>query len=93
MMEQFKDTLSCMFTGYFYFEFTTKGIDKVLDSVLIHRGYKREDMIVFGDGHNDSYMIKYAGVGVAMDDEVILSNDEDSMAVYLNKHMTETLYV
>ena len=105
MMEPFKDTLSCMFTAPFYFEFTAKGIDKAkaLDTVLIPMGYKREEMIAFGDGHNDSSMIKYAGVGVAMDnavedlkaiaDEVTLSNDEDGIAVYLNKHMPETVYV
>jgi len=46
MMEPFKDTLSCMFTGDFYFEFTAQGIDKAkaLDSVLIPMGYKREEM-------------------------------------------------
>ena len=105
MMEPFKDTLSCMFTGDFYFEFTAKGIDKAkaLDSVLIPRGYKREEMVAFGDGHNDSSMIKYAGIGVAMAnavedlkaiaDEVTLSNEEDGIAVYLNKHMPETLCV
>ena len=87
MMEPFKDTLSCMFTGDFYFEFTAQGIDKAkaLDTVLIPMGYKKEEMIAFGDGHNDASMVKYAGVGVAMEnavqalkdiaDEVTLSNE------------------
>ncbi len=104
-MDPFKDTLSCMFTGDFYFEFTANGIDKAkaLDSVLIAKGYKREEIIAFGDGHNDSSMIKYAGVGVAIANavedlkaiayEVTLSNDEDGIAVYLIKHMPEIVYV
>ncbi|MGM9986842.1 MAG: Cof-type HAD-IIB family hydrolase [Bacillaceae bacterium] len=99
MMEPFKDTLSCMFTGPFYFEFTAKGIDKAkaLDTVLIPMGYKKEEMIAFGDGYNDISMIKYAGIGVAManavDDlksvanEVTLSNEEDGIAYTLNKYI------
>lgn len=101
MMEPFKDTLSCMFTGPFYFEFTAQGIDKAkaLDTVLIPMGYQRTEMIAFGDGHNDASMVKYAGTGVAMEnavqdlkdiaDEVTLSNEEDGIAVALYKHMPE----
>lgn len=99
MMAPFKDTLSCMFTGDFYFEFTAKGIDKAkaLDSVLIPMGYTKEEMIAFGDGHNDASMVVYAGVGVAMDnavpalkelaDEITLSNEDDGIAVSLYKHL------
>lgn len=99
MMEPFKDTLSCMFTAPFYFEFTAEGIDKAkaLDTVLIPMGYKREEMIAFGDGHNDASMVKYAGVGVAMAnavddliaiaDEVTFSNEEDGIAYTLSKYI------
>lgn len=101
MMEPFKDTLSCMFTAPFYFEFTAKGIDKAkaLDTVLIPMGYKKEEMIAFGDGHNDASMVKYVGIGVAMDnavddlksiaDEVTLSNEEDGIAYTLSKHLKD----
>ncbi len=101
MMEPFKDELNCGFTAPFYFEFTAKGIDKAkaLDTVLIPMGYKREEMIAFGDGHNDATMVEYAGIGVAMGnavdalkdiaDEVTLSNDEDGIAKSLYKHMPE----
>lgn len=101
MMEPFKDKLSCMFTGDFYFEFTAQGIDKTkaLDTVLRPLGYTPEDMIAFGDGHNDASMVKYAGIGVAMEnavqdlkdiaDEITLSNEEDGIAVSLYKHMPE----
>ena len=99
MMEPFKDKLNCMFTAAFFFEFTAKGIDKAkaLDSVLIPMGYKKEEMIAFGDGHNDTSMVKYAGIGVAMDnavddlkaiaDEVTLSNEEDGIAYTLSKYI------
>lgn len=102
MMEPFKDTLSCMFTADFFFEYTAKGIDKAkaLDTVLIPMGYKKEEMIAFGDGHNDASMVKYAGIGVAMAnavdalkeaaDEVTLSNEEDGIAYTLNKHFFNT---
>ncbi|WP_123052801.1 Cof-type HAD-IIB family hydrolase [Clostridium sp. JN-1] len=101
MMEPFKDTLNCMFTADFYFEFTAKGIDKAkaLDSVLIPMGYKKEEMIAFGDGHNDASMVKYAGIGVAMAnavddlksiaDEVTLSNEEDGIAYTLGKYIKD----
>lgn len=99
MMEPFKDKLNCMFTAAFYFEFTAKGIDKAkaIDTVLIPMGYKKEDMIAFGDGHNDASIVKYAGIGVAMgnavDDlkaianEVTLSNEEDGIAHTLSKYI------
>lgn len=101
MMEPFKDTLSCMFTAPFYFEFTAKGIDKAkaLDSVLIPMEYKKEEMIAFGDGHNDASMIKYAGIGVAMEnavpdlkaiaDEITLSNEEDGIAYTLSQYFKD----
>ena len=99
MMEPFKDTLNCMFTADFFFEYTAKGIDKAkaLDTVLIPMGYKKEEMIAFGDGHNDASMVKYAGTGVAMAnavdalkdvaDEVTLSNEEDGIAYTLSKYL------
>ena len=99
MMEPFKDTLNCMFTGAFYFEFTAKGIDKAkaLDTVLIPMGYKKDEMIAFGDGHNDASMVKYAGIGVAMENavddlkaianEITLSNEEDGIAYTLSKYI------
>lgn len=101
MMEPFKDKLSCMFTAPFYFEFTAKGIDKAkaLDTVLSPMGFKREEMIAFGDGHNDASMIEYVGIGVAMENavddlksianEVTLSNEEDGIAYTLSKYIKE----
>ena len=60
-------------------------------------GYKKEEMIAFGDGHNDASIVKYAGIGVAMGnavddlkaiaDEVTLSNEEDGIAYTLSKYI------
>lgn len=97
MMEPFKDGLSCMFTGKFYFEFTAKGIDKAkaLEAALTPLGYDREEMIAFGDGHNDASMLAWAGRSVAMAnaveelkaaaDEVTASNDEDGIALVIER--------
>jgi len=101
MMEPFKDSLSCMFTGSFYFEFTAKGIDKAkaLDTVFKPMGITADEIISFGDGHNDMSIIEYAGIGVAMAnavddlkaaaDEITASCDEDGIAVSLLKHLPE----
>ena len=90
-----------MFTGDFYFEFTDQGIDKAkaLDTVLTPMGYTRDEMIAFGDGHNDKSIVSFAGTGVAMAnavqalkdiaDEITLSNEEDGIAESLYKHITE----
>jgi Cof subfamily protein (haloacid dehalogenase superfamily) len=101
MYAPFKDTLSGMFTGPFYFEFTAQGIDKAkaLDSVLKPMGYTTDEMIAFGDGMNDLSMLQYVGTGVAMGNAVdavkeqaqyvTASNDEDGIAKALYKYMPE----
>lgn len=99
MMAPFKDKLSCMFTADFFFEFTAKGIDKAraLETVLSHLGYTKDEVIAFGDGQNDASMVKYVGLGIAMEnavdelkeiaDYITLSNEEDGIAHALNKFM------
>lgn len=101
MMEPFKDKLSCMFTSNFYFEYTAKNIDKgsTIDKVLIPMGYKREEIMAFGDGQNDESMIELAGVGVAMGNAIsslkekanyiTLSNEEDGIAKALYHFLPE----
>ncbi|MBC2330877.1 Cof-type HAD-IIB family hydrolase [Listeria swaminathanii] len=96
MMAPFKDSLNCVFTADFYFEFTAKGIDKAkaLDTVLTPMGIHAENIIAFGDGHNDITMVEYAGTGIAMSNavpelkaaasSVTLSNNEDGIAHVLN---------
>ena len=101
MMAPFKDSLNCVFTAPFYFEFTALGIDKAkaLDTVLIPRGFKREEMIGFGDGHNDKTMLEYCGTAVAMGnavddvkaiaDYITADNNNDGIAEALYKFMPE----
>ncbi|MBA5770275.1 HAD-IIB family hydrolase, partial [Escherichia coli] len=96
MMAPFKDALNCVFTADFYFEFTAQGIDKAkaLDTVLTPMGIHAENIIAFGDGHNDITMVEYAGTGIAMQNavaelkaaasSVTLSNNEDGIAHVLN---------
>ena len=101
MMEPFKDKLFCMFISNFYFEFTAKGIDKAkaLETVLKPMGINEDEIISFGDGQNDLSIIKYAGIGVAMEnavdelkeqaDEITLSNEDDGIAYSLLKHIPQ----
>ena len=60
-------------------------------------GIKREEIIAFGDGHNDITMLAFAGVGVAMGNAVSElkriadretgSNDEDGIAIVLEEYL------
>ncbi|AIS61046.1 Cof-type HAD-IIB family hydrolase [Listeria ivanovii] len=96
MMAPFKESLNCVFTADFYFEFTAQGIDKAkaLDTVLTPLGISAENLIAFGDGHNDITMVRYAGTGVAMQNAVpelkeaantvTLSNNEDGIGHLLD---------
>ena len=63
-------------------------------------GIERENIIAVGDNDNDISMVRMAGLGVAMGDcsdalkpvadEFIGSNDEDSIAQLINKHVVNT---
>jgi Cof subfamily protein (haloacid dehalogenase superfamily) len=99
IMQPFKGRVSGYFSAPFYFEFTDKGIDKAfaLDKSLQPLGIKRENVISFGDGENDTSIIAYAGVGVAMGNaidalkasanEITLSNNEDGIAHMLVRYL------
>ena len=66
-----------------------------MQRLLAHLRLTEADLIAFGDGYNDLSMIRLAGMGVAMDnaapelravaDFVTLSNEEDGVAVVLEK--------
>lgn len=82
----------------FFLELVPAGIDKAqcLDILLNKIGYKREELISCGDGFNDISMIRYAGLGVAMQnaqqcvkdaaDIITCSNEEDGVAKIVQKY-------
>ena len=83
----------------YYLEVLPKGIDKAksLERFLEVTGYKREELIACGDGYNDLSMIKFAGLGVAMEngvlpvrqaaDYITRSNNDDGVAHVVEKFM------
>ena len=75
---------------------TNKG--RGLKYVADYLGFKKEDIIAFGDGHNDIEMIEYAGLGVVMKNgheelkevaDVILdyTNKEDGLVKFLKEYL------
>lgn len=82
-----------------YLEFFSSNVSKALslERLAVHFNIKREEIIAFGDNFNDLEMIKYAGLGVAMQnapdgvkaaaDFITLSNNEDGIAYALSKFM------
>lgn len=81
----------------FFLEFTHKEVDKGLGLKRLgeYLGIKKEEIIACGDAGNDLSMVKYAGLGVAMDnavsevkeaaDYITASNDEDGIAKVIEK--------
>ena len=63
--------------------------------LLEYLGLTREELAVFGDGDNDSGLLKYAGIGFAVAnaspecrdaaDEIVASNDDNGVAQGINK--------
>jgi hypothetical protein len=97
LAERYDGLLSVYRSEPFFVEIMPKGVDKAatLSHLLEILDMKREDMIAVGDGFNDLSMIKFAGLGVAMEnatdvvkeaaDEITKSNDNDGVAEVINK--------
>lgn len=79
-------------------EIVSKGIQKAkgVQEIANYLSIDQKDVIAFGDEHNDLELLDYAGWGVAMangtdqlkgiaSDVTPLSNQEDGLAVYLEK--------
>lgn len=85
----------------FFLEILPKGINKAsaLEKLLEETACKREELMAFGDGFNDLTMIRYAGMGVAMEngvqvvkdaaDYIAPSNDADGIAEVLEKFVLD----
>ncbi len=86
-------TLGC--SGVDFVEITGVGVDKsrALAHVIEPLGFNADDVIAFGDNHNDLQMLSWAGHGVAVGnavdaakdaaDEVIGHHGDDSVAAYI----------
>lgn len=82
--ELYGDVLQVLISMPEYLEFTAKEATKgnalaLLGDML---GVSRDEIIAIGDSYNDISMIKYAGMGVAMDNAV---DDVKSHAQYITK--------
>lgn len=85
----------------YFLEILPQGVDKAqsLERLLEVTGIKREEMIACGDGYNDLSMIKFAGLGVAMEngvlpvrkaaDYITASNNEDGVGLVVEKFMLD----
>ena len=83
----------------FFLEFLNPKADKwyAIDALAKHLGIKNEEIMTFGDAHNDYLMVKNAGLGIAMGngiDElkkvakfVTVPNYENGVAYALNKYI------
>lgn len=97
MKPQFEGRMELYRSQPYFLECVPPGIDKAFSlNVLCEKtGVSAEELMAFGDGWNDVSMIEYAGMGVAMAngcdeikakaDLITLSNDEDGVAVVLER--------
>lgn len=97
LQKRYENSASIYRSEPFFIEIMAKGIDKAaaLEQLrqVLHIG--QQDIIACGDGFNDLSMIRYAGLGVAMEnaqpevkeaaDYITLSNDEDGVAAVVDK--------
>lgn len=83
----------------FFLEILPRGIDKAqcLGYLIERMGIEQEELIACGDGYNDLSMIRFAGLGVAMEnavlpvrnaaDYVTRSNNDDGVAYVVEKFL------
>lgn len=81
----------------YYLELAAGSVSKAsaLHALAARLQITSSQIIAFGDGGNDTELLAYAGLGIAMGnapvslkqvaDDVTLSNDEDGVAIYLHK--------
>ncbi len=69
LRERYAGRLEILITDPEYVEFMSEGVSKAagLAAVAAHYGIAQEETLAFGDGNNDVPMLRWAGMGIAMD--------------------------
>jgi HAD-superfamily hydrolase, subfamily IIB len=101
MKLRFGEIMNVFRSEPFFLELMPQNIDKAasLERLLKHLNLTKDVMIACGDGFNDISMIKFAGLGVAMEnaqqpvkdaaDYITLSNEEDGVAHVIEKFILD----
>ena len=96
----FEDKLSFVQSAPWFYEATMKGVSKssALGQACEQLGISQSEVMAFGDAQNDMSMLDFAGYGVAMGnacdelkamaDEITATNNEDGIAVTLERHFS-----
>lgn len=99
--KEFYDKYTVVKSSPYFLEFLNKKVSKGIGVKLLaeNLGIDMKDVICVGDHENDIEMIKYAGLGVAMENAInelkvvanfiTKSNDEDGVAHVINKFILE----
>lgn len=93
------DVINAFFSEDYFLEVVPKDVakDAALDELLGQLSITSEELVACGDGMNDIPMLKYAGLGVAMENAypevkkyaniIAPSNDEDGVAATIREYM------
>lgn len=99
VQQRVQDRISAYRSEPFFLELVPTGIDKAscLQVLMEKMGLSAADAMACGDGYNDLTMLRWAGLGVAMEnaqpevkqeaDVVTCSNDEDGVAVAIRTYL------
>lgn len=109
IIEKYKDLASkygCSYKfsrGFRYCDLIPKGTDKVNALRYVKKLNPRQKMIAFGDDKSDAESIKFATIGICMQngldevklvaDKIALSNDEDGVARFLEAEFLQKLKI
>ena len=99
MAAHFGDSLNCHPSRPEFLEFVHAAASKAaaMEVIGARLGVSQAEMVAIGDGYNDLSMLQYAGFSVAMGNapgeikavcnHVTCSNNEDGVAVFIEKHL------
>jgi len=98
MKERYRGRLNCYPSQPTFLEFVSIDTDKAIamEEIGSIYGIDRSEMIAIGDSYNDTSMLKYAGLGIAMENapddvkavckSVTHSNNDDGVAAVIEKY-------